>query len=94
MRALIKGEIPKSLTSDMMTKVMSSLVKEALKDELTAIIKPLGDKVQCLSKENDELRLGNSNLKKEIKSLLLKTNANEQCSRKYNIRIAGIEEES
>ena len=67
MRALIKGEIPKSLTSDMMTKVMSSLVKEALKDELTAIIKPLGDKVQCLSKENDELRLGNSNLKKEIR---------------------------
>ena len=76
-----------------MSKVMSLLVKEALKDELTAIVKPLEDKVQCLSKENVELRLDNSNLKKEVKSLLLKTNANEQYSRKDNIRIAGIEEE-
>jgi predicted LPLAT superfamily acyltransferase len=33
------------------------------------------------------------NMKKDINYLLLKTNANKQCSRKYNIRISGIKED-
>ena len=93
MRTLIKEEIAKSLTSETMTKVMSTLVKDALKDELAAIVNPIRDTVQSLSKEYADLRLDNDNMKEDIKSLMLKANANEQYSRKYNIRIGGIKEE-
>jgi flagellar basal body-associated protein FliL len=90
---LIKDEIAKSLTSETMTKVMPTLVKDALKDELAAIVKPIPDTVQSLSKENVDLRLTNDNMKKDINYLMLKTNVNEQYSRKYNIRIGGIKED-
>jgi hypothetical protein len=34
------------------------------------------------------------NMKKDINYLILKTNANEQYSRKYNIRVGGIKEDT
>ena len=64
MRTLIKDEIAKSQTSETMTKVMSTLVKDALKDELADIVKPIKDTVQRLSKENVDFAWWN--MKKDI----------------------------
>jgi flagellar motor component MotA len=78
----------KSLTSETMTKVMSTLVKDALKDELADIVKPIKDTAQ--DSRRKMLTSLDDNMKKDINYLMLKTNANEQYSRKYNIPFGGI----
>ena len=62
------------------------MVKEALQNELSKIVAPINDQIVLLKSENAKLRV-------EVDRLSIKCNANEQYSRKYNLRIGGIKEE-
>lgn len=90
--SLIKDEIVKAMICDEMKNAISSQVKDLIQNELASIIKPLEEELVSVKIENASLRKDLTGMKNHIKSLSLQANANEQYSRKYNIRIAGIEE--
>lgn len=84
MKTLIKEEIMNAFAIH---------VKEALQHELSSIVAPLKEQLEFLKSENTKLRDTSSKLEKELIRLSAKCNANEQYSRKYNLRIGGIKEE-
>jgi hypothetical protein len=77
MKTLIKEEIMNAFATH---------VKEALQCELSKIVAPINDQIVLLKSENAKLLV-------EVDRLSIKCNANEQYSRKYNLRIGGIKEE-
>ena len=89
---LIKDEIIKAMNSEEMKSAISSQVKQLIKSELNSIVKPLEDDLASIKAENSRLRVELLNIKKQNTTLSLHANANEQYSRKYNVRISGIEE--
>ena len=77
MRSLIKNEIMNTFATH---------VKESLQCELVKIVAPINEQVSLLKSENEKLRV-------ELNHLSVMCNANEQYSRKYNLRVGGIKEE-
>ena len=77
MKILIKEEIMNAFAVH---------VKVALQNELSKIVAPINEQIELLKTENVKLRA-------EVDRLSIKCNANEQYSRKYNLRIGGIKED-
>jgi hypothetical protein len=76
----------KTLIEEEIMNAFATHVKEALQNELSKIVAPINDLIVLLKSKNAKLRV-------EVDRLSIKCNANEQYSRKYNLRIGGITEE-
>ena len=83
----------KTLIKEEIKNAFANFVKKTLQKELLSIVVPLKEQLDSLKSENAKLCDDLSNMEKEVKRISLKSNANEQYSRKFNLPIGGITEE-
>ena len=89
---LIKDELISAMNSTEMRKAIASQVKELIQSDVASFIQPLETKLAGVKIENEKLRADLFDMKVHVTNLSLHANANEQYSRKYNVRFGGIHE--
>ena len=89
---LIKDELISAMNSTEMREAIASQVKELIQSEVASFIQPLETELAGVKIKNEKFRADLSDMKDHVTNLSLHANANEQYSRKYNVRIGGIHE--